>query len=175
MTVNDNLNQPSVDLPEVETTRPPLRFKRLHKDAVLPVYKTAGSAGLDLTMVGPAVSLSPGQRTLISIGWAIEIPEGFEGQIRPRSGLALTKGLTVLNAPGTIDSDYRGEVKVLMVNLGRFVETLETGMRIAQLVIAPVCQGLSVCVEDLAHTMRGDGGFGSTGLGSSVLPFSKER
>lgn len=134
----------------------------------MPAYKTAGAAGLDLVAAlpeGSPVMLSPGERSLVPTGLAVEIPVGFEGQVRPRSGLALEHGLTVLNAPGTIDADYRGELKVLLVNLGPVPVTISRGMRVAQLVIAPVVQAVLVETEALSGTPRGSGGFGSTGTG----------
>jgi dUTP pyrophosphatase len=121
-----------------------------------------GAAGLDLVAAG-AVTLAPGDRALVPTGIAVALPAGFEGQVRPRSGLALQHGLTCLNSPGTIDSDYRGEVRVLLVNLGREVVTVERGWRIAQLVVAPVVAATPVAVLALDETARGKGGFGSTG------------
>ena len=129
----------------------------------LPAYATADSAGVDLALATP-LKLAPGARALAATGLALAIPRGFEGQVRPRSGLAVTHGLTVLNAPGTIDADYRGEVKVPLVNLGQEPLTLERGMRIAQLVIAPVVQAAFVEVATLDETPRGTGGFGSSGV-----------
>jgi len=130
----------------------------------LPSYATEDSAGCDLrAAVTEALVLQPGDRAAVPTGLRIAIPRGHEGQVRPRSGLALRQGVTVANAPGTIDADYRGELKVLLVNLGREPVTVQRGERIAQLVVAPVIQvGLSV-VEDLDDTARGQGGFGSTG------------
>jgi dUTP pyrophosphatase len=107
--------------------------------------------------------VAPGGRCAVSTGLALAIPEGFEAQVRPRSGLALREGLTVVNSPGTIDSDYRGEVKVLLVNLGDRPVTIEPGQRVAQLVVAPVAQADFAVVDELADTERGEGGFGSTG------------
>ena len=134
------------------------------RDLPLPSYASAGSAGLDLYAAAGPLSLAPGARTLVVTGLALALPEGFEGQIRPRSGLALKYGVTVLNGPGTIDSDYRGEIGVLLVNLGESPFVVERGMRIAQLVIAPV--GRARLVEgEISHTGRGASGFGSTGLG----------
>ena len=134
------------------------------RDLPLPTYASAGSAGLDLyAAVGP-LTLSPGGRALVGTGLALALPEGFEGQIRPRSGLALDHGVTVLNGPGTIDSDYRGEIGVLLVNLGEAPFVVERGMRIAQLVIAPVARARLVEGE-VPPSERGAGGFGSTGLG----------
>jgi dUTP pyrophosphatase len=130
----------------------------------LPRYQTDGAVGLDLAAaVATPVTLAPGERRLIPTGWAVAIPEGFEGQVRPRSGLALRHGITVLNAPGTIDPDYRGEVKVLLVNQGQEAFTVTREERIAQLVICPVARAELVQVEALEATARGAGGYGSTG------------
>lgn len=130
----------------------------------LPSAATSGAAGADLrAAVDAEVVLQPGGRDAIPTGLVMEIPDGFEGQIRPRSGLAIRQGLTVVNAPGTIDSDYRGEVKVLMVNLGSEPVVISRGDRIAQLVIAPVTSALYVEADELAESERGAGGFGSTG------------
>jgi dUTP pyrophosphatase len=141
-----------------------VRFKRLRAAAVLPRYMTAGAAGMDLSSAadGP-VTLEPGARTGVPTGWAIELPAGSEGQVRPRSGLAAKHGVTVVNAPGTIDSDYRGELVVLLVNLGREPHVIKPGDRIAQLVVAPVVQAAVEEVEALSDTTRGSGGFGHTG------------
>ena len=130
----------------------------------LPAYETGGAAGADLRSAeAGAVVVAPGERAAVGTGLVLEIPEGFEGQVRPRSGLAARHGLTVVNAPGTIDADYRGEVKVLLVNLGPEPVTVDRGDRIAQLVIAPVIRaGFSEATE-LVETERGGGGFGSTG------------
>jgi dUTP pyrophosphatase len=128
----------------------------------LPRYETAGSAGLDLRADEP-FSLAPGERRLVPTGLALEIPAGHEGQVRARSGLAARNGVALVNAPGTIDSDYRGEVKVILVNLGQEPVSFARGDRIAQLVIAPVVQATLELVEDLAGSRRGSGGFGSTG------------
>ena len=143
-----------------------VRVVRLpHAEGIdLPSYATDGSAGLDLrAAVEKPVVLKPFQRVLIPTGFIFEIPEGYEGQVRPRSGLALKKGVTVLNSPGTIDSDYRGEVKVILINLGQEEVVIERGERIAQLVIAPVTRAELVEVEKVSQTSRGAGGFGSTG------------
>ena len=146
-----------------------LKFLRLESDddqvpLPLPSYATPDSAGMDIhaCLTRPLV-LTPGCRDLIPTGFALEVPIGFEGQIRPRSGRALRQGLTVLNSPGTIDSDYRGELKVLLVNLGYDSVTIEHGDRIAQLVIAPVARVECVEVDALSDTQRGSGGFGHTG------------
>ena len=129
-----------------------------------PRYQTEGAAGLDLHAALPSpLTLAPGARALVPTGWAIAIPPGFEGQVRPRSGLALRHGLTVLNAPGTIDADYRGELKVLLVNHGQADATIAPGDRIAQLVICPVARAELRVVASLAATTRGAGGYGSTG------------
>jgi len=128
----------------------------------LPRYETAGSAGLDLRADEP-VTLAPGERRLVPTGLAIELPHGHEGQVRPRSGLALRLGVGMVNAPGTIDSDYRGEVGVILVNHGQEPVSFARGERIAQLVIAPVVRAELVLVEELAGSDRGAGGFGSTG------------
>lgn len=131
----------------------------------LPEYETDQSAGMDLRAdLEEAVVLDPGGRTLIPTGLYIEIPAGYEAQVRPRSGLALKRGLTVLNAPGTIDADYRGELGVILANLSQEVQPVEPGERIAQLLFAPVTRGQLVEVEVLSETERGRGGFGSTGV-----------
>lgn len=139
----------------------------------LPAYQTAGAAGLDLMAAlpkGEALTLLPLDRALVPTGLVLALPEGYEGQVRPRSGLALRSGATVLNSPGTIDSDYRGEVGVLLVNLGREPVVIERGDRIAQLVIAPVVQARLIEVRATSKTKRGAGGFGSTGKGSRARP-----
>lgn len=130
----------------------------------LPQYETSRSAGLDLRAAIPSArDIAPGARELIPTGFAIELPGGYEGQVRPRSGLALRYGVTVLNAPGTIDSDYRGEVGVLLVNHGEATFVVRPGARIAQLVIGSVRRAVLACVERLDVTSRGAGGFGHTG------------
>lgn len=128
----------------------------------LPRYETSGSAGLDLRADEP-FTLAAGERRLVPTGLAVEIPPGHEGQVRARSGLAVRHGVALVNAPGTIDSDYRGEVKVILVNLGQDAVSFARGDRIAQLVIAPVARVEVELVEDLADSHRGAGGFGSTG------------
>ena len=131
----------------------------------LPSYATIGSAGADLrAAVGTPLVIQPGERALVPTGIAMALPANHEGQVRPRSGLAVKFGLTVLNAPGTIDADYRGEIMVPLINLGAEEFVLEHGLRIAQLVIAPFHQADFHLVDDLEDTARGDGGFGSTGL-----------
>ena len=132
----------------------------------LPSYQTTGSAGMDLIAAvpdGSPMTLQPGARALVPTGLAIALPEGFEAQVRPRSGLALKHGITVLNTPGTIDADYRGEVGVILANLGNQSFCIARGDRIAQLVVQRVEQVQLVEVESLSHTSRGKGGFGSTG------------
>jgi dUTP pyrophosphatase len=143
-----------------------VRLQRLPHgaDLPLPARASTGSAGLDLrAAVDEPLVLAPGQRRLVPTGLALELPSGWEGQLRPRSGLALRHGVTLLNTPGTIDSDYRGEVGVVLVNLGSEVVTIRRGDRIAQLVVAPVADVALEEVGDLAATQRRDGGFGSTG------------
>ena len=130
----------------------------------LPAYATEGSAGLDLR-ADVAVSLAPGERSLVPTGLSMAIPPGYEGQVRPRSGLALKQGVTCLNTPGTIDSDYRGEVSVILVNLSKAPVSLQRGDRIAQLVIAPVSRAELAESSELPSTARGEGGFGHTGHG----------
>ncbi|MBB4953003.1 dUTP pyrophosphatase [Agrobacterium vitis] len=152
-----------------ETMRPTLNLRRLpHGDGLqLPAYETAGAAGMDLraaVLDAEPLTLSPGKRALVPTGLIMEIPHGFEAQIRPRSGLAFKNGITCLNTPGTIDSDYRGEVKVLLINLGDEDFTITRGMRIAQMVIAPVTQMPLIEVTETSDTLRGTGGFGSTGV-----------
>lgn len=135
-------------------------------DLPLPRYETAQAAGLDLMACIPAdITLAPGKRVRIPCGFAIAIPAGYEAQVRPRSGLAVMHGITVLNAPGTIDADYRGELGVLLINHGENAYTITRGMRVAQLVVAPVVQAVLAEVDELSETARGAGGFGSTGLG----------
>jgi len=141
-----------------------VRFRRLRAGAVVPAYMTAGAAGMDLSSAEEApVTIGAGERVAVATGLALELPDGFEGQVRPRSGLARKHGVTLTNAPGTIDSDYRGEVTVLLVNLGREAHTIAPGDRIAQLVIAPVTRATLIEVSDLSDTKRGAGGFGHTG------------
>ena len=135
---------------------------RLDRELPLPAYARPGDAGLDLRASEP-VKLEPGERRLVSTGLAIAIPEGHAGLVLPRSGLAMQKGVTVLNAPGLIDSGYRGELKVLLINHGPVVVAIERGERIAQLVIQAVAHARLVEVERLPDSARGEGGFGSTG------------
>lgn len=128
----------------------------------VPVYATAGAAGMDV-VAAEALTLAPGARAAVATGFTIAIPEGYEVQVRPRSGLALKHGITCLNTPGTIDSDYRGEVKVILINLGEAPFAIARGERIAQLVPAPVQRATLAIVDALDNTARGSGGFGSTG------------
>lgn len=135
-------------------------------DLPLPSYQSEHAAGLDLSAALPAdqpLTLTPGARAVVPTAIAIALPEGYEAQVRPRSGLTARRGLTVLNAPGTIDADYRGEVQVLLINLGSESVAVSRGMRIAQLVIAPVAHARLTEVQALDSTTRGQGGFGSTG------------
>lgn len=144
-----------------------LSVVRIREGATLPTYATEGAAGLDLSAcLDESLAIAPGDRVMVRTGLVIALPSGHEGQVRPRSGLALRHGLTVLNAPGTIDEDYRGEVCVILVNLGRESVRIAHGDRIAQLVVAPVtrvaCDEVA-SVESLSSTTRGTDGFGSTG------------
>lgn len=150
---------------------PSVQIKKLdHGQGMdLPFYATSGSAGMDLmAALTTPVSLKPGERTLIPCGISLAIPQGYEAQIRPRSGLAFKQGVTVLNTPGTIDSDYRGEIKVILINLGQETVTIERGMRIAQMIIAPYTQASLKEVSEFEETSldnaRREDGFGSTGL-----------
>lgn len=143
-----------------------IKIKRLKKDPPpsLPRYMTAGSSGMDLcASLKEEVILEPGERKLIPTGISLAIPEGFEGQVRPRSGLAAQNGIGLINGPGTIDADYRGEICVLLINLGKEPFTVRNGERIAQMVISPVFRGLLEEVEELPPTRRQEGGFGHTG------------
>ena len=133
-------------------------------DLPLPEYATPGSAGMDLlAAIAESVTLAPGERKVVPTGLQIALPAGHEAQVRPRSGLALKKGLTVLNSPGTIDADYRGEVGVILANLGQEPVTIERGMRIAQMIVAPVSRAVWRQTKTLPDSERGTGGFGSTG------------
>lgn len=133
--------------------------------AILPVYKTSGAAGADVCAhIENPINIARGTFALIPTGLYFEIPEGYEIQVRPRSGLAFKNGVTVLNTPGTIDSDYRGELKVLLINLGVEDFLISNGDRIAQIIVSPVTVGNFVSVESISETARGEGGFGSTGV-----------
>jgi len=148
-----------------------IRLKRLHPRATIPQYHSDQAAGMDLAACLDApVTLAPGQIAKIPLGFAVALPVGYEAQIRPRSGLATKHGVTVPNSPGTVDSDYRGEMVVALINLGREPFTVEHGVRIAQMVVAPVSHAAIVEVEQLDTTARGSGGFGSTGLTQGATP-----
>ena len=139
-------------------------IKRLSKEVSLPKYETSGSSGMDLAAyIDSNININPGQTAIIPTGLALSIPKGFEVQIRPRSGLAAKQKISVLNTPGTIDADYRGEIKVILINLGQESFKVEKGLRIAQMVVCPVIQAQLKEVDDLNETERGKGGFGSTG------------
>lgn len=138
---------------------------KLHPEAIVPQYMSEHAAGMDLcAALDEPVTLRPGDRTIIPTGIAMAIPDGFEGQVRPRSGLAIRQGITMLNSPGTIDADYRGEIGVITINHGSEDVTFHHGDRIAQLVIAPVVRAGLMLVDQLCETDRGDGGFGHTGI-----------
>jgi dUTP pyrophosphatase len=139
-------------------------IKRLSKEVSLPKYETSGSSGMDLAAnIDANISIDPGKTAIIPTGLALSIPKGFEVQIRPRSGLAAKQKISVLNTPGTIDADYRGEIKVILINLGQDSFKVEKGLRIAQMVVCPIVQAQLKEVNDLSETERGKGGFGSTG------------
>jgi dUTP pyrophosphatase len=142
-----------------------VKVKKLNERARLPCYETQGAAGMDISAcIEAPLTLGAGEWAMVKTGLALEIPDGFEAQIRPRSGLAAKRGLTVLNAPGTIDSDYRGELSIIIINHSKNSETINDGERIAQIVFAPVTR---VCLTEaaaLGGTARGEGGFGSTGV-----------
>ena len=140
-----------------------LRFRKIHPDAVLPSYAHPSDAGMDVRSVED-LTLAPGKRALVHTGLVMLLPPQYEAQVRPRSGLALKNGVTVLNSPGTIDSGYRGEVGVILINLGDVDFTVRKGDKVAQLVIAPVTQPDVVEVSEIDETDRGAGGFGSTGV-----------
>ena len=160
---------PTREIPRRSVGSPPLnvRIERLAhaEDLPLPATATALSAGLDLAAaIEDELVLAPGQRELVPTGFAIALPEGYEAQVRPRSGLALRHGIVMPNAPGTIDADYRGEVGVILINLSNENFTIENGERVAQLVVAKYEQATSETTEELSSTHRGEGGFGSTGV-----------
>ena len=139
-------------------------IKRLSEEVSLPKYETSGSSGMDLAAnIDDKITIDPGKTVIIPTGLSLSIPKGFEVQIRPRSGLAAKQKITVLNTPGTIDADYRGEIKVILINLGKDSFIVERGLRIAQMVVCPVVQAQLKEVDDLSETERGKGGFGSTG------------
>ena len=139
-------------------------IKRLFKDVSLPKYETSGSSGMDLSAhIDNNINLEPGKSIIVPTGLTVAIPKGFEIQIRPRSGLAAKKKISVLNTPGTIDSDYRGEIKVILINFSDKIFVIEKGLRIAQMVVCPIVQAQLEEVNELNNTIRGEGGFGSTG------------
>ena len=145
--------------------QPLLKVFKIHRRVELPKYESEGASGMDLrAFLDADVSVPPLGRVKIPTGLKIEIPEGYEAQVRPRSGLAIKYGLTVLNAPGTIDSDYRGELEIILVNLGDKDVTIKDGQRIAQLVVAPVCRAELESADTLEETHRAGAGFGSTGV-----------
>ncbi|MDR2338547.1 MAG: dUTP diphosphatase [Deltaproteobacteria bacterium] len=152
---------------EASKPKPTLQFKRCCDDESWPVpaYGSQWASGLDLAAAvdGP-FTIAPGEIRLIPTGWAVAVPYGYEGQVRPRSGVALKKGLTIINTPGTIDSDYRGEISLAMVNLGPVAQEVRRGDRLAQLVISKVERPSLEILEALSDTARGEGGFGSTGF-----------
>ena len=153
---------PAPKNPMDSMTEIPIQILSAH--ARVPEYATPGAAGLDLAAaIAEPIVVEPGAFTLVPCGFAIALPQGFEAQVRPRSGLASRHGVTVLNAPGTIDADYRGEIQVLLINLGAEPVTITRGMRIAQLIVAPITRANLREVASLDETMRGAGGFGSTG------------
>ena len=139
-------------------------IKRLSKEVCLPKYETSGSSGMDLAAnIDASIDLVPGKSVIVPTGLAVALPRGFEIQIRPRSGLAAKKSISVLNTPGTIDADYRGEIKVILINLGKEKFIIENGDRIAQMIVCPVVQADLDEVKELSNTDRGYGGFGSIG------------
>lgn len=143
-------------------------IQKLHPQAIVPQYMTDHAAGMDLcAALDEPITLKPGERVIIPTGIAMAIPVGFEGQVRPRSGLAIRQGITMLNSPGTIDADYRGEIGVIAINHGSAEVTFQHGDRIAQLIIAPVVRATLQVVSSLAETDRGSGGFGHTGVQDS--------
>ena len=144
---------------------PKVEFKKLHSQAQVPRYMTELAAGLDIQALPENVmQLAPGERCLVPTGLAVAIPRGFEIQVRPRSGLAIKHVIALVNSPGTIDSDYRGEIGIILINHGQETFTINPGDRIAQLVVAPVCQAELVEVSELTETERGAGGFGHKGI-----------
>ena len=141
-----------------------IQIKRLSVSVLIPKYETLGSSGMDIAaFIENNIIIYPGEKALVPTGFSISVPIGYEVQIRPRSGLAAKKSITVLNTPGTIDADYRGEVKVILINLGKEKFIVENGDRIAQMVVCPVIQADFEEVKELSNTERGSGGFGSTG------------
>ena len=138
--------------------------KKFDKNIKLPAYKTSGSSGMDLVAyIKNKITLNPGKTAMISTGIAVAIPKNYEIQIRPRSGLAAKKGITVLNTPGTVDADYRGEIKIILINLSKKLFVVKSGDRIAQMILCPIVKGKLIEVKELPNTKRGMKGFGSTG------------
>ena len=142
-----------------------IQIKKLSSSVSIPKYETSGSSGMDVAAhIENNIVIDPGEKALVSTGFSVAIPKGYEIQIRPRSGLAAKKNITVLNTPGTIDADYRGEIKVILINLGKEKFIIENKERIAQMVVCPVVQADLEEVKELSDTVRGSGGFGSTGI-----------
>ena len=138
--------------------------KKFDKNIKLPTYKTSGSSGMDLVAyIKNKITINPGKTAMIPTGIAIAIPKNYEIQIRPRSGLAAKKGISVLNTPGTVDADYRGEIKIILINLSKKLFVVKSGDRIAQMILCPIAKGKLKEVKELPRTIRGQGGFGSTG------------
>ena len=141
-----------------------IQIKKLSNEVLTPKYETSGSSGMDIAAyIERDIIINPGEKALIPTGFSLSVPRGYEVQIRPRSGLAAKKGVTVLNTPGTIDSDYRGEIKVILINLSKDEFSVKNGERIAQMVVCPIKQVIVEEVKELTETIRGIGGFGSTG------------
>jgi dUTP pyrophosphatase len=141
-----------------------IQIKKLFNEVLTPKYETPGSSGMDIAAyLKQDILINPGDKTMVPTGFSLSVPQGYEVQIRPRSGLAAKKGITVLNTPGTIDSDYRGEIKVILINLSKDVFVIKNGERIAQMVICPIEQVTVEEVKELSETDRGTSGFGSTG------------
>ena len=141
-----------------------IQIKKLSNEVLTPKYETSGSSGMDIAAyIKQDITIEPGEKALIPTGFSLSIPLGYEVQIRPRSGLAAKKGITILNTPGTIDSDYRGEIKVILINLSKDGFSVKNGERIAQMVVCPIQQAIVEEVKELSETNRGVGGFGSTG------------
>ena len=141
-----------------------IQIKKLSTEVLTPKYETSGSSGMDIAAyIRQDIIINPGEKALIPTGFSLSVPQGYEVQIRPRSGLAAKKGVTVLNTPGTIDSDYRGEIKVILINLSKDIFYVKSGERIAQMVVCPIVQVSIEEVKELSETNRGIGGFGSTG------------
>ena len=141
-----------------------IQIKKLSTEVLTPKYETSGSSGMDIAAyIERDIIINPGEKALIPTGFSLSVPRGYEVQIRPRSGLAVKKGVTVLNTPGTIDSDYRGEIKVILINLSKDEFSVKNGERIAQMVVCPIKQVIVEEVKELTETIRGIGGFGSTG------------